>query len=273
MTEPPTGVGRTALGVARVRAHESGRSDRLFDDPYAAAFVAAAPGAFPEEQRLTAGQRSIGMAFAVHAVIRTRYYDEYLLAAGDSQVVLLAAGLDSRAYRLPWRDRVHVFEVDLPEVLAFKQSVLDARAAAPKCVRTTVPADLHDDWSAVLDSAGFDRSRPTAWLIEGLLVYLDHEAAERLLTTVDALSAPGSHVAFEYQTTATTDLLSKARNDSTMATYSALWQGGLAEDAADWLRERNWQPTVHSLAELATRYGRTLPSTAASSLLNAVRNA
>ncbi|HEX3650915.1 MAG TPA: SAM-dependent methyltransferase, partial [Pseudonocardiaceae bacterium] len=211
-----TGVGRTALGVAAVRAHESGRQDRLFDDPFAASFVAAVPGAFDRLER-TDEQRSVGAAFAVHAVIRTRCYDDYLLASGARQVVLLAAGLDARAFRLPWPDRVRVFEVDLPEVLAFKQTVLDARAAAPTCLRTTVATDLSSpDWADHLAAGGFDAGQPTAWLVEGVLIYLTHEAADALLTTVDRLSAPGSTVAFEYHTGATDDLLDQARTTPAM---------------------------------------------------------
>jgi methyltransferase (TIGR00027 family) len=267
------GVGRTALGVAAVRAQESGRPDRLFDDPLAASFVAAVPDAFPGRAERTGEQRSVGAAFAAHAVLRTRFYDDYLLAAGTGQVVLLAAGLDTRAFRLPWPTRPRVFELDLPEVLAFKQTVLDARAATPAGPRITVAADLSSpDWPDRLVAGGFDPLLPTAWLIEGVLIYLTHEAADALLTTVDRLSAPGSRVAFEYRTGATDDLVDRARATSSMAGYAELWQGGLAVDAVDWLRDHGWRPTVHPLAELAVDYGRPLRRTAASSLLDAVRD-
>src|SRR5215472_2068932 len=149
--EPLRGVEKTALGVAMVRARESHQDDRLFDDPYAQAFVDAAPGAFPEQpktpEELAAlgPMASLGAVFYVHAVIRTRFFDDYLTAAtaaGCSQVVLLAAGLDTRAFRLPWPQRTRVFEVDLPDVLAFKDSVLATQGAVPHCERTTVLADL-----------------------------------------------------------------------------------------------------------------------------------
>jgi methyltransferase (TIGR00027 family) len=270
MSEPLDGVGRTAVGVARVRAHETARPDRLFHDPYAAAFVAALPA--EPQLRLSDEQRSVGAAFAAHAILRTRFYDDYLLAARTSQVVLLAAGLDARAFRLAWPPGVHLFEVDLPDVLAVKQSVLDARSAAPHCLRTTIPADLRDDWTDRLVAAGFDPARPTAWLAEGLLIYLTHEAADRLLTDVTELSAPGSQVAFEYTTGATADLLDRSRTSGAMAGYSALWQGGLTVDATDWLREHGWRPTVFPLTDLAAGYGRPLRRPAASSLLSAVRD-
>jgi methyltransferase (TIGR00027 family) len=266
--QPLVGVARTALGVARVRAHESNRPDRLFDDPYAAAFVAAAPDA--TVQTPSGDSKAVRLAFAAHAIIRTRYYDDYLLAAGLPQVVLLAAGLDTRALRLPWAAGTHVYEVDLPEVLAFKQHVLDSADATPNCRRTTVPADLRTDWPTALTDAGFDPTRPTAWLVEGLLIYLDNDAAGRLLTDISARSAPGSQVAFEYTTTATADLLTRARATSAMTGYSALWRGGLAGDYVDWLRAHGWRPTVHPLADLAAGYDRPLRGTAASSLLSAV---
>ncbi len=128
-------AGKTALGLAVVRARESLREDRLFNDPYAQAFVDAAPGAFPGEPT-SAGDlaalgplASLGAVFCFHAVLRTRFFDDYLrtaTVAGCRQVVLLAAGLDSRAFRLPWPDDVRVFELDLPEVLAFKEAELAA---------------------------------------------------------------------------------------------------------------------------------------------------
>lgn len=266
--EPPSGVGLTSLGVARVRARESTRPDRLFDDPFAAAFVAAAPDAFPEARRPNATQRSVGADFATHAVLRTRYYDEYLIAAsaaGIRQVVLLAAGLDTRAYRLPWPDGVRLSEVDLPEVLEFKDKVLAGET--PRCVRATVPADLRHDWSV----PGFDATAPTAWLAEGLLIYLTHETAERLLTHVTALSAPGSQIAVEHGTGDPSALVARARHDSSMSRYTPLWRGGLHVDTADWLREHGWHPTVHRLSDLAVRYGRPLRGESASGLLNAVR--
>ena len=131
------GVGETALGAAMLRADESARSDRLFDDPYAGAFVAAAPDIFadgpdpgdPEIERLR-------LAFTDQLAIRTRFYDDYVLAAtraGCTQIVLLGAGLDTRAFRLDWPESVRVFELDLPQVFEFKRAVLDAHGAVATC--------------------------------------------------------------------------------------------------------------------------------------------
>jgi methyltransferase (TIGR00027 family) len=169
--DPLRGVGKTALGVAMVRARESRRADRLFDDPFAQAFVDAAPGAFPEprtsEELAALGPvGTLGAAFYTYAVIRTRFFDDYLtaaVAAGCSQVVLLAAGLDTRAFRLAWPKDTRVFEVDLPDVLAFKDTVLTAQGAVPRCARATVPADLRGDWTAALATAGFDHAQRRGW--------------------------------------------------------------------------------------------------------------
>jgi methyltransferase (TIGR00027 family) len=277
---PLPGVGKTALGVAIVRARESQRDDRLFDDPYAQAFADAAPGAFPEvpqtgEQRAALGPlASVGAAFYAHAVIRTRFFDDYLAAAataGGRQVVLLAAGLDTRAFRLAWPRRTTVFEIDLPGVLAFKDTVLSARGAVPRCERVVVPADLREDWTAALTGAGFDRARPAAWLAEGLLLYLTAGEASRLLTAVSELSAPGSQLAFEHDPEAPAALAGQARQMPALQPYASLWKGGLGGDAPRWLAGHGWQPQSHDLAAVAASYGRPVPGPARGGFLTAVR--
>lgn len=256
MTESLPAVSRTAVGVAALRAYESGRPDRLFDDPYAAAFYEAGRSALPETPR--SDQRaSLGAVFAAQVAIRTRYFDDYLLAAGCRQVVLLAAGLDARAFRLAWPSGTRLFEVDLPEVLAFKDQVLATRQAEPACTRIVVPADLRGDWAAELRAAGFDPDVPTAWLAEGLLVYLSYEHADALLTTVTGLSAPGSRVSFEHRPEeAPGGLLERARATPGAAAVTDLWLGGLGGRAPEWLREHGWEPSTVTRAALAEGYGR-----------------
>jgi methyltransferase (TIGR00027 family) len=277
---PLRGVGKTALGVAMIRARESRRDDRLFDDPYAQAFADAAPGAFPEEP--TTGDQlaapgplaSLGAVFYAHAVIRTRFFDDYLAAAtaaGCRQVVLLAAGLDTRAFRLAWPQHTRVFEADLPDVLAFKDTVLSARGAMPRCERTTVPADLREDWTTALTAAGFSLTRPAAWLAEGLLLYLTADEASQLLTGVSDLSAPGSQLSFEHSPTAAAALTDQARQMPAMQQYASLWKGGLGDDAPRWLASHGWQPQQHELAALASLYRRALPDSAHGGFLTATR--
>jgi methyltransferase (TIGR00027 family) len=282
---PPQGVGKTAIGVARVRAQESQREDRLFDDPYAQAFVDAAPGAFRDEikaaEREARGHQagelatssslsSLGAAFYSHAVIRTRFYDDFLAAADCRQVVLLAAGLDARAFRLAWPAGTRVFELDLPDVLAFKDAVLAAGGAEPGCERVTVPADLRRDWPARLAAAGFDRTRPAAWLAEGLVIYLTAGETARMLTAVTELSGPGGQLAFEHNPAGRDALTARARRLPSMAQYTSLWKGGLG-DAPGWLAGHGWRPRFHPLAALARSYRRPVPGSARSGFLTAVR--
>jgi methyltransferase (TIGR00027 family) len=138
--------------------------------------------------------------FADAMAIRTEYFDNFFLnatAAGIRQAVILASGLDSRAYRLPWPAGTVVFEVDQPQVIDFKTATLAALGAQPTADRRTVAIDLRNDWPAAIKEAGFDPARPTAWIAEGLLGYLTAEAQDRLLDQITALSAPGSRFATE----------------------------------------------------------------------------
>lgn len=268
----PTGVGRTALGTALVRAMESARPNRLFHDPYAAAFLAAAPAVFRRGRsadrvattaatahgRLSPADSPIppAVSFWSHVVIRTRFFDDYLLdatARGVRQVVLLAAGLDTRAYRLPWPPEVRVFEVDLPAVLDFKQRVLDRQTARPQCERHVVPADLREDWPASLLAAGLRAQQPTAWLPEGLLMYLTAAQATNLLAAIGELSVEGSRLAIEHEQV--DDMLAQARRIPAIAEYTALWHGGLP-DTRDFLAADGWRIETHSPSEVNTRYAR-----------------
>jgi len=135
----------------------------------------------------------IGGTSHIVSKVRTRYFDDFLTAAcreGCGQVVALAAGLDTRAYRLDWSPGVRLFEIDQPNVLAFKSEVLDSLGATAARTRYTVGVNLEDDWPAALREAGFDPSVPTAWLAEGLLMYLPAEAETQLYAGIHDLSAP-----------------------------------------------------------------------------------
>lgn len=263
MTEPggPRGVGKTALGMAMIRAGESRRADRLFSDPYAQAFADAVPDAFAAEQASAAAKgpmASLGAAFAFGAVLRTRFFDDFLLAAagaGCRQVVLLAAGLDTRAFRLSWPAGTRLYELDMPDVLDFKEAVLARHGARPSCERAVIPADLRASWTVRLAEAGFDPAVPTAWLPEGLLSYLTAEEAARLLTDAGILCPPGSRLSFERGGSS----LDRATELPAMRPYAALWKGGLGENAADWLASHGWQPELHDVADLAESYGRPAP--------------
>ncbi|MFD7920562.1 SAM-dependent methyltransferase [Streptomyces sp. NPDC059740] len=263
------GVAATALGVARVRAAESTRPDRLFQDPYAAAFLAAAadPDA-PEEpaEPLEPGSEADrwARAMAHHIVIRTRFFDDRLTEAtwqrGLRQVVVPAAGLDVRAHRLDWPEGTRLFEIDVPAVLAFKEAVLAEQGAVARCERRTVAADLREDWPGALREAGFDPRQPTAWLVEGLLVYLSAEEAAALLGALGEQSAPGSFLTFPGARDFRSSPLLRGTRRAGPKGLADLWRGGLAEDAGPWLARRGWRPQVHDRSEIAAAYGRPSPS-------------
>jgi methyltransferase (TIGR00027 family) len=246
--------------MAYVRADESGRPDRLFDDPYAQAFVAAAAGALPGGGVTDSGDPMAGVVHA--AVVRTRFFDDFLLDAclsGCHQVVLLAAGLDTRAFRLPWPAGVSLFELDLPAVLAFKEHVLTGTDAVPRCRRVTVAVDLREDWSSRLVTAGLRPAAPTVWLLEGLLIYLTAGEATTLLRAVTELSAAGSRLACERQASDTRHRLAGPVTPR-LARFTAMWKGGLGRALPPWLAEHGWQVRMEDRDSVADAYGRPSPA-------------
>jgi len=261
------GVARTAVWVAGLRAAEAARADRLFDDRFAGVFVAAAGGEVVEAASLPPGASEF-------LAVRTRFFDDEARAACDGgirQVVLLAAGLDCRAFRLDWPAGVRLFELDLPAMFAFKEPVLAAQHASPKCDRLLVPADLRTDWPAPLLSAGFDPQHPTSWVAEGLLVYLSKVDAERLLATIGDLSARESRLSFDYDVPGQGSTLRQARDVAGMEEVAAMWHGGLGEDPVVWLGARGWDVEPISRTAFAQTCARTsLDPTGA--FLTAVRN-
>lgn|GEM_PF-486796 len=200
----PEGVGATALGVCRLRAIETARPDRLFADPLAGPLVeisgwppgagggdAAGDGTVDGDG--SAGERA---ALAAWISVRTRFLDDLLTEAtgSGSPLVLLGAGLDTRAFRLAWPSTTRCFELDTTAVLAFKEGALRVLGARPACRRVVVPADLRDNWPGLLARAGWDAGRPTAWVAEGLLVYLTDDARDRLVEQVSERSPAGSRL-------------------------------------------------------------------------------
>ena len=243
------GVGGTGLTVAAVRARETARPDRLFADPLAATF-AEAGGLDPDSP--PGGRRAV--ALRVWVVGRTVFLDELLAGAsqqGCRQVVLLGAGFDARAFRLPWPPGTRCFEVDTPDVLGPKDEVLAAAHAEPACERVVVPCDLRDDWPAALRAAGLDPARPTAWIAEGLLVYLSAADVDRLLASVTRLSAPGSWLGLT-MTTREADGLADTR-------LATLRQSRAPDDPVGWLAGLGWAADVSDLREVLRAHGRPLP--------------
>ncbi len=184
---------------------------------------------------------------------RTRFYDQYFLDAtrsGIGQVVILASGLDSRAYRLPWPPGTVVYEVDMPEVIEFKTLTLGDLGAEPTAERRTVAIDLRDDWASALQAAGFDPQAPSAWSAEGLVVYLPDEAQDALFDNITTLSAPGSHLAFEFvpDTAVFADPRWRAHHDRMSELgfeidFNDLVYHGQRSHIVDHLSQRGWQTT------------------------------
>ncbi|OCB31878.1 SAM-dependent methyltransferase [Mycobacterium malmoense] len=267
-------VGATALGVAASRAAETAGSDPLIRDEFARVLVASAGPAWarladPELAWLDGdehGRRAHRIGIDYQAV-RTHFFDEYFadaVKAGIRQVVILAAGLDSRAYRLKWPDGTAVYEIDQPKVLQYKAEVLQQHGAAPTASRRPVPVDLRDDWPTALAAAGFDRAQSTAWLAEGLLPYLPSDAQDRLFDMFTALSAPGSQVAIEAfgmnsRSNSQRWLRMRERLGLDVNVQALTYHEPDRSDAAQWLTDHGWQvQTVDNHEEMA-RLGRPVP--------------
>jgi methyltransferase (TIGR00027 family) len=228
-------VSRTALWTAAARAIESERADRLFSDPLAAVLAGPTGFGIMARQDAQAGANP-------YLPIRTRWFDDFLLAppsGPDRQVVLLAAGLDSRAYRLDWPAGTVLFEVDHPELLARKQATLDEHGAIPRCQRRTVGADLGADWVTPLIDAGYDPRAPSRWVVEGLLLYLTEQLAAAVVTTAAACAGPESRLALDL---IGTGVLRSARTQDyrrNLAEAGTPWLFGV-DDPARFLADCGW---------------------------------
>lgn len=267
-----TSVGATATMVAAQRALSS--DAKLIDDPYAAPLVRAV--GIDVYVRLVNGEIPVGgdsefdpARMARGMACRTRFYDQFFLGAtraGIDQAVILASGLDARAYRLPWPAGTVVYEVDMPEVIEFKTLTLDDLGAEPTAERRAVAVDLRDDWATALRSAGFDADKPSAWSAEGLLVYLPDAAQDALFDNITALSAPESRLAFEFvpDTAVFTDERWRAHHDRMSEfgfeiDFNDLVYHGHRSHVVDHLNQRGWQTSSHTVAQLHAANGFAYP--------------
>ncbi|WP_327113392.1 SAM-dependent methyltransferase [Nocardia sp. NBC_01730] len=254
-----SGIGETSLGVAALRARESARPDRLFEDPYAQRFLDAAGYSSAAWAARPSSGRGFLDLMSDQVAVRTRFFDEVLLdAAGDgcSQVVLLASGMDARPYRLGWPSGTRLFEVDFGEVLAFKRRALAGVRAVPQCAHFEVAADLSKDWPEVLRGAGFRADAPTIWLAEGILYALPGEAADLLLERMTELSAPGSELAADHAEDS--EVLREARA-AISEDLVRLWGGGPTTDLDAWLEGHGWEPGAHEFGTIARSFKRPVP--------------
>ncbi|WP_204806293.1 class I SAM-dependent methyltransferase [Mycobacterium riyadhense] len=280
-------VGATALGVAAARAAETESDNPLISDPFARVFVDAAGDgmwsmfANPE---LLAGATDIEPEVRARVQLmidfmatRTAFFDEFFLHAADTgvrQVVILASGLDSRAWRLPWPHGTVVYELDQPRVLEFKTATLRQHGAHPTSTLVSIPIDLRQDWPKALQEAGFYASRPSVWSAEGLVRYLPARAQDLLFERVNALSPAGSWLASNVPAEGflDPDRLQRQREDmqrmraaaarlvnTEITDYEDLWYAEERTPVADWLGDHGWSVSATTFADLMSRYGRSFP--------------
>ncbi|MFJ6887484.1 class I SAM-dependent methyltransferase [Streptomyces californicus] len=263
------GVGVTALLVAAARAIETHRPDALARDVYAEHFVLAAQASqgWPVRPRAVRDGETdpLWERFARYFGLRTRVLDDFLLHSTHNgnarQVVVLGAGLDTRAFRLEWPPGCVVFEIDREEVLAFKHRVLGGLSAVPSAARVPLAMDLRSDWAGALPGAGFDPAEPSVWLVEGLLFYLPPAAETYLIDTVDRLTPGGGALAYEVKLEK--DLL--AYRDSPLYTATRqrigidlldLFDREPRPDSAGRLAGRGWSTSVRTPFDFTRLLGR-----------------
>ena len=262
-------VGYTALLVAGWRALHALSPQPLVRDDYAKLFISASQDPYLAGVLANPGTTDDETAFPRLYGVQTRFFDDFFVSAteaGIRQAVIVAAGLDSRAYRLDWPDGTTVYEIDLPKILEFKAWVLGEQGATPKALRTEVAADLRTEWSRELEAAGFDSESPSAWSVEGILPYLTDEAQNTLFTRISGLSATGSRVAIG----ALGSRLDREQLDALETNHPGVNMSGDVDfsaltyepksDPADWLAAHGWvvEPVRNTL-ELQAGYGLTPP--------------
>jgi methyltransferase (TIGR00027 family) len=271
-----TSVGATATRVAVGRALASRGTNPLINDPFAEPLVRAVGVEF--FTRLASGELDPtevdgDAAFGARRMsemmgVRTRFFDEFFLEAANAgirQAVILASGLDARAYRLAWPAGATVYEIDQPRVIEFKTKTLQALGAVPTADRRAVAIDLRQDWPAALRRAGFDPVQPTAWSAEGLLAFLPPDAQDRLLDSISALSPAGSRFASENMPNtdqAETMMLTRMqtitdrwRQHGFDLDMSDLWYPGDRNDVADYLNAHGWETVATRVADLFAANG------------------
>ena len=275
-----TSVGTTAVMVAAARAAETAEPDPLIRDPYAKLLVSEAGTGVWENmldgsliakvEEFDPEAAAIFRHMRSYQAVRTHFFDAHFaeaVAAGIRQVVILASGLDSRAYRLDWPAGTKVYEIDQPKVLAYKSATLAANGATPSADRHEVPIDLRQDWPAALVAEGFDPKAPTAWLAEGLLMYLPADAQDRLFTQISELSAPGSRIAVETAASHADERRQEMRDrfervaaelgiERTVDIQDLIYHDDDRAVVVDWLNDHGWRATAQNSGDEMRRLDR-----------------
>ena len=270
-----SGVGATATMVAAGRAMATRDPRHLIDDPFAELLVRAVGIDFFVKMidgEVEASPFGDSAPERVEAMIngmamRTKFFDEFFVnSSAIRQAVILASGLDSRAYRLPWPAGTVVYEIDQPKVVEFKTRALADLGAQPTAERRTVGIDLREDWPTALKAAGFDPAARTAWLAEGLLIYLPPDAQDRLFDTITGLSAPGSALATEYvpgimdfDADKAREMASNLRDRGLDLDMPSLVYAGPRSHVMEYLQAKGWAVTGVPGEELFRRNGLSRP--------------
>jgi methyltransferase (TIGR00027 family) len=267
-------VGATATAVAAQRAIASQGPAPLLNDPFADPLVrAVGSDTFVRliENEIDRSDDPLlnRQAVSEQITVRTRFFDDFFMQATESgirQAVILASGLDTRAYRLPWPAGTVVYEIDQPEVIEFKTRVLADLGAEPTAERRTVAIDLRDDWPAALAKAGFDANEPTAWSAEGLLVYLPPEAQDRLFDNIVGLSAPGSRIATEHMDLRNIPsdwaqkLTERSQRLGSKINLAELFYTGDRNTAAEYLAAHGWTVSIQTTEQAFAANGFEVPN-------------
>ena len=247
---PVINLASTACWTAAMRALESARPDRLFDDPWASTLAG-------EEGQRWLAQRSPEGVLPI--ILRTRYFDDFLQHITQEnllrQVVLLAAGLDTRAFRLVWPAGTRLFELDQPEVLNVKENLLQSVGALTVCDRRIIPVDLTGLWQEQLMRSSFDPAQPSGWLLEGFLFYLPSESIVRLLDELNSLAAPGSWLGFDVINSAMLTAPLTRQWVEMQANSGAAWIGVL-DDPQGFLAGRGWRADLTQAGQPDANHGR-----------------
>lgn len=243
-------LGLTAHWTAAVRAQENNRADPLFTDPWATMLAGN------EGREWIAGK---SIESVVPILLRTRYFDDYLQHIASEpqvhQIILMAAGLDTRAYRLNWPEQTQIFEMDQSSVLEEKEAILNAVGARPACKRRTVKVDLTGTWSDSLITAGFDPQEPSGWLLEGFLFYIPNETIIETLSTVSRLAVSGSRLGFDIvNSVSLTHPLTQPWIEM-QANAGAPWIGTM-DDPIGFLTARGWKASLTQAGQPDANFNR-----------------
>jgi methyltransferase (TIGR00027 family) len=246
MSEIENQVSQTSQYVAAARAVEHKRADRLFSDPLAEKL--AGKKIISEILPLIEEYEKRGKPMIE---VRTRFFDDFLLASTTDirQVIILGAGMDTRSFRLPWHPDTYLYEIDRPEVMQRKESLLGSTPA--KCHRHSLAIDLRQLWSEQLIETGFQPSKPSVWLLEGLLYYLTETEVRTLLRTISDLTAQGSKLGADL----VNEKNKQEKNQRLDRRWAKLWQSG-CDEPEKLFAEFGWQASVVQYGDRAASFGR-----------------